>query len=119
MSLLMIGKAFGLGDTIDKIQAMVDNGTIAKSVAILQEMATDGTLDKIYAFAVGIDQVNAKMDRILYLLEGDKSNGRNLEPGAGAGNGTDCTPRIVEGSFERPEPIRQSEPVGIVNGGHV
>lgn len=73
--LVMVARAFGAGETVDQIQAMIDNGTLQRSVETLRVMQEKGTLEKFLVFVEGIEHVNAKMDRILYLLEGDKSNG--------------------------------------------
>lgn len=97
----MLLKSIGLGDVID----------------MAKKLATDGTSEKIVRFVSEIDAINSKMDRIIFLLEGDKSNGRYLAPGSSAGNGDGDAARIIDGTFTRPEPVGQSEPSGDADGG--
>lgn len=96
----MLLKSIGLGDVID----------------MAKKLATDGTSEKIVAFVSNIDELNAKVDRILYLLEGDKSNGRYLASGSSAGNGDGITARIVDATFARPGSVEQPEPSGDADG---
>ncbi len=77
----------------------------ADGMAAIKQMASAGTLQKIVAFADGLDEIKAKLDRIEGALN-EQRTGRDAEPCAGDGAGGRIEPsaELPPLAFEPPGP---------------